>query len=598
MITRELLERIKANDPTLAEIKIESISEEGFCRLTKALENNTIVTRLSIEKFSDDTMSGKAEIALSQLLSANKNLMHVNLGKQKISDEASENILASLRINHNLMTFDCGLNPEKVASLLKGNKLMAKTVVYLLQEFLDSMSPTEFSKIKESPINTLLALAGEEDSAISFSMLIDSFKQLSPTIPKAQMVCDTLMYLASLNRRGHTPLHLAAGCGLMHYFDELIAIGFSVNDRDQDGALPVDLAILYEHTAAAKALAVPDHKETKYEKVKLSDRTDAEKTLCVAFTSNKLKDTDPAFSDPIPIYAYEGYALLIKYFDRFRFFDGFAMDRIDRKEKYKKLNAILENLKFVVTLENIRLKAPEFKKFTTLSDYLAHQATQSQATATAVIKKLNTIKTGRVIFLSGFVDHALGVNITKLSSSEFELNIGERGYFSDLFSAREAGKRASIKTIKIPKHLLQSVIHLLCNLNLQDENTAFNEIFVTIPKLVGAKYQDHPHLTQSPFKEDICSFGNPKTMLYFELVAEFGPKDGNLLYKSFTLFMRQEIYKDYQAFLKSKPKLNERIKSILLNKNEKFQKRFFDKKSDEAAKDQTAAPSIERKQRF
>ena len=89
----ELLKKIQDNDKSLdSKLAIDSISEDEFIQLAKALENNPIIKVLKINKIHDlpeNTLGKRAMTAISDLIKNNKALITIDLNDSIMNPPSS-----------------------------------------------------------------------------------------------------------------------------------------------------------------------------------------------------------------------------------------------------------------------------------------------------------------------------------------------------------------------------------------------------------------------------------------------------------------------------------------------------------------------------
>ena len=102
---KELLQQIRANDPTLTEIYVyeENIEAAGAKALAEALKTNTSVTLIDL---GENKIGAAGAKALAQALKTNTSVTKIYLGKNEIGDAGAQVLAEALKINTTLKTID------------------------------------------------------------------------------------------------------------------------------------------------------------------------------------------------------------------------------------------------------------------------------------------------------------------------------------------------------------------------------------------------------------------------------------------------------------------------------------------------------------
>jgi hypothetical protein len=148
------------------------------------------------------------------------------------------------------------------------------------------------------------------------------------------------------------------------------------------------------------------------------------------------------------------------------------------------------------------------------------------------------------ILPAGCKGHAFYFTVQKKDSDKYELTMCERGLLTSL------SMKAKMRTIEVNENELKEIIKKLPEIDSMPMLKAAKELFGPLTfasgKMFGKQFKYKEGLNSKHFKDGVCSFANLKTAVKDIMIQEYGIKEGNKLYKEFTLHLRKEELKNAQ----------------------------------------------------
>ncbi|MHB1948532.1 MAG: ankyrin repeat domain-containing protein [Gammaproteobacteria bacterium] len=542
------------------------------------------IERLIINDLSTHEMNKAAERSLARLFMT-RNLAYLAIRNPKMAIRPASIFLKALSNNVNLLS--CTIDfiepkqQEKLQELIKRNIYLLKAVALITYEFLETQLTGEYREDIQEKINDLKAnilsiddyettifklakaltelekkfenpeiirLFQQNKSAIK--MIIDyTLEGYTPQFFAAYWGCkDFLVKLNELNlpmqvslHNGTTPLHLAAHFGFLS-ITELLVDEFKCNPdaKNINDKTPADLAYAAKHTLILEYLKSKSDKKVDDKEMARDERLNlAGRRLYAVLGGKKISQLVPTQGTTVHGSGgedLEGYETLAHFLKQY---ESKYSDEKDRDVR-KKIQKIYANLTAAKTLTP---KPPAEVK--TIAELMQHLESQKQDIISEIYHKLSGAAVGdRQLLLSGFITHLVGISIEKKAHT-YVMSIADRGYFYRMINPKQPAKGVSLLTLEFDAQHLQAVLEQLFAANITSKDVAEKMLFETIPKMVNATYQKNTQILQSKFKEALCYFGNPKTLLYEEFVKEFGFDKGKKMYKDFTLFMRERAVAEF-----------------------------------------------------
>lgn len=181
-----------------------------------------------------------------------------------------------------------------------------------------------------------------------------------------------------------------------------------------------------------------------------------------------------------------------------------------------------------------------------------------------------------VLLASGFLLHFSACSIKKLGPNRYMLSIADRG---PLLRERKSvsyknNRYRGLQSLIFSADKLNNIIDALSLSQYLSKEYAVNLLFKEIPKIANSRFTTHPHVIQPIYKTPICYYANAKTLLYGEFIDHFGLDQGKSLYKSFSLFSRNQVVKECEAHFGSDNPFVQAGKKIVEDKNAKYADHF------------------------
>jgi hypothetical protein len=148
------------------------------------------------------------------------------------------------------------------------------------------------------------------------------------------------------------------------------------------------------------------------------------------------------------------------------------------------------------------------------------------------------------ILPAGCKEHAFYFTVQKKDNDKYELTMCERGLLTSL------SMKAKMRTIEVNENELKEIVKKLPEIDSMPMMKAAKELFGPLTfasgKMFGKPFKYKEGLNSKHFKDGVCSFANLKTAVKDIMIKEYGIKEGNKLYKEFTLHLRKEELKNVQ----------------------------------------------------
>lgn len=194
-----------------------------------------------------------------------------------------------------------------------------------------------------------------------------------------------------------------------------------------------------------------------------------------------------------------------------------------------------------------------------------------------VIIKNMEIGTKQII-VAGCLAHSMGAMLERLLDGNYVFTLTERGIFLRDNYSQVNDKYLSVKQLKISTSDIMNIIQLIYKAVESTEAIAEEILFSEIPKIAGNNYVDHPNIKQAELKVGNCFFGNPLSLVYLEIMNEFGHENPEIaikIFKEFTLFMRKNARNIYSHYADESDKYLMQVTTETIEKKEnKFNSLF------------------------
>jgi ankyrin repeat protein len=583
-------------------IGLWQVEEVSPFLLDEIARNSPSMTALTIE----ENIDAKAYQALASALKKNTNLLSIKIGQKKklpesISHYLDRNIqiaqISALLMRELVESAPTTQNETARQTLEHANHIAEEVIagrrIIPTMHLLSLIDQLDAAMHVDTPPSALalreLSISSEVSGELSKPDVLVSDHVIEKAVSahepwsfsdKILSVKDMILQLCGPEAlMGRTPLHYLAHANLAPQMEILLSLGASPNVQDDDHMTPLHLAISAGALEAVQTLVkhgarlnVSSNLETAFELALMTNHTDIinflrplssqkslnphklllERRLFHVLGGKKLRDTVKTQGRRINaeggITDNEGYVTLVTYLQRF-IVDPYS--KPTDAEAEARLFNILRRLQQVKTDFNSfssKTGTPPQQFFLAFFEDIARRANENSE---RIYQELHHAKPNeRYIIELGYVAHAMGASISIDNDGNYSLTIADRGPF---IGTKEINKkRQGVQTLSFDKAYLKDVIHLLQEVQNQDYMGARNILFDKIPILTHSTYVPNETMLQSPYKVGICYFANPKTILYDEFTREFGAKDGNKLYKAFTLYMRDQVVQDYEKLVGKK----------------------------------------------
>jgi ankyrin repeat protein len=342
----------------------------------------------------------------------------------------------------------------------------------------------------------------------------------------------------SKNDSGKTPLHRAVDNNNIAAIEKLIACGANVNAKNDRGETPLHTAAANNNIEIIKKLyelgadlKIGDNrKRTPLMIAGLRGQNEA-----TAWLSSKQPESD-----------IQGF---LNRYDLFSIFGGEKispiLEAINNEETHSGGNPARSFSRLASELEAFSEYVPvemqeqykhvinDFKNFQDSRDYSPE-------------KLLETIKSEKEVLLNtGCVGHHISALFELNEKGQIQLLLFDRGETAG-DSLHNSDKHSSVRRIVIPEDKLATTLVLLQKAENLENEAACRVLFEELPKEVSNDFISE--MAHSLYKEGICFFANPKTIINYLFIKKFGQSLGSSLYKNFTLNMRQKQLNSYLKY--------------------------------------------------
>lgn len=589
-LTPELLKQIRKDKVPGGKVELDEAKLPELQQLLRSFITNYSAHNLTIKSVDWSSMTNSTidvfdRLAIVIQLSRVR-LTEITLGgtlEGNGLDEQFTRLLQGLSKNTNITKFDIPLPAafaEQAQRYVNRNKGLYLAHVFFIQELVKQYEPDQLGKrggeledifqelkaclngemcLKEMQHKTELAYLDCPDAnaevKAALKAMREQFRQLEKRCIKsnstplmfaaqenfiegAQLLMAHAAEVNVQNQFGYTALHYAAMYGHLRMVELLCENGAKKDIQSVTGKTPVDLALMKNYDDVIFYFN-PEWSQKDKEK------WIAKRNLQVGLGLSRFK----FLPDNVDVkelgggFGKEGFDILTLYLERFS-------KRADNVADAR-LKQIIENFQSALETTSL-LPAEQFKKLE---------------------------KEGLLLSVTGCKGHLMGFSIHKNKEGDYVLSLAERGRFAGRAKRgeeKDERKIPSIQSMVLPKDKVAEVLELLTSVAFKEGCKAEKLLFDELPEKTGSSWVYNEALRQTPFKAGICFFGNIKTLLLQEFVNDYGEEEGQKKYKEFSLFLRQELVKDYEHYSTNDDPYLAIAKESLKQKEEKHGNRLSD----------------------